>query len=245
MCHQSAVEQSIFCSDQCITAHVTGALNVLTKDGKTSKANNPVVVLEPKTNTLLTGPNAPTESSLMTWLLNHKTYHVVLPGKMSSKSSSSSSSKEKGPKIVAPHRETPEKKKQQSRMEDLIKKRPIKTKEEMVAEAKAALRRSVSHQDSRPERKRRISETERRQTPIKRKPEKPKPEPFDMKESKSSDKALRSMVVKGVRDALQEKVKKSDLKIDESKILKIAEEIEIAMFGKISLNDSMQFIILT
>ena len=234
MCHQSAVEGSIYCSDQCITAHVTAALSVLTKDGKTSKANNPVVVLEPKTNTLLTGPNAPTESSLKTWLLNHKTYHVVLPGKMSSKSlaSSSSKDKDKGPKIVAPHRETPEKKKQQSRMEDLIKKRPIKTKEEMVAEAKAALRRSVSHQDSRPERKRRISETERRQTPIKRKPEKPKPEPFEVKEVKSSDKALRSMVVKGVRDALQEKVKKSDLKIEESRILKIAEEIEIAMFGK-------------
>ena len=41
------------------------------------------------------------------------------------------------------------------------------------------------------------------------------------------------MVVKGTRDALLEKVKKSDLKMEESKILKIAKEIEIAMFGKI------------
>ena len=39
------------------------------------------------------------------------------------------------------------------------------------------------------------------------------------------------MVVKGTRDALLEKVKKSDLKMEEGKILKIAEEIEIAMFG--------------
>ena len=44
---------------------------------------------------------------------------------------------------------------------------------------------------------------------------------------------IRSMVVKGTRDALLEKVKKSDLQIEETKILKIAEEIEIAMFGKI------------
>ena len=44
---------------------------------------------------------------------------------------------------------------------------------------------------------------------------------------------LRSMVVKGTRDALLEKVKKSDLQIEETKILKIAEEIEIAMFGNI------------
>ena len=41
------------------------------------------------------------------------------------------------------------------------------------------------------------------------------------------------MVVKGTRDALLEKVKKSDLKMEESKILKISEEIEIAMFGEI------------
>ena len=41
------------------------------------------------------------------------------------------------------------------------------------------------------------------------------------------------MVVKGTRDALLEKVKKSDLQIEETKILKIAEEIEIAMFGNI------------
>ena len=41
------------------------------------------------------------------------------------------------------------------------------------------------------------------------------------------------MVVKGVRDSLLEKLEKcSDLKFEASKILKIAEEVEIAMFGK-------------
>ena len=40
------------------------------------------------------------------------------------------------------------------------------------------------------------------------------------------------MVVKGVRDSLLEKLEKcSDLQFEASKILKIAEEIEIAMFG--------------
>ena len=172
----------------------------------------------------VTGAKA--ESSFQTWL--QQTSHAT-PGKL--QRSSSNTSSKTGPKLIAPHRETPEKKKQ-SRMEDLIKKRPIKTKEEMVAEAKAALRRSVSGQDRPSKRERRSSDTERRPTPIKRKPEKPRPEPVDAKETKSSDKALRSMVIKGVRDALQEKVKKSDLKTDESKITKVAEEIEIAMFGK-------------
>ena len=41
------------------------------------------------------------------------------------------------------------------------------------------------------------------------------------------------MVVKGVRDALKEKVEKAkNLKIEPEKVQKIAEEIEIAMFGK-------------
>ena len=36
---------------------------------------------------------------------------------------------------------------------------------------------------------------------------------------------------KGLRDALLEKLKSSDLKIEDRKVGKIAEEIEIAMFG--------------
>ena len=41
-------------------------------------------------------------------------------------------------------------------------------------------------------------------------------------------------MTKGVRDALLEKLKNSDLEIEDKKVLKIAEEIEIAMFGKYS-----------
>ena len=47
-------------------------------------------------------------------------------------------------------------------------------------------------------------------------------------------KYFRSTVTKGVRDALLEKLKKSDLEIEDKKVMKIAEEIEIAMFGKYS-----------
>ena len=38
-----------------------------------------VLVMEPQTNAMLNGPNAPTESTLQSWLLAHPTYHVVLP----------------------------------------------------------------------------------------------------------------------------------------------------------------------
>ena len=44
------------------------------------------------------------------------------------------------------------------------------------------------------------------------------------------------MVVKGIRDSLVEKLEKcSDLKMEASKILKVAEEVEIAMFGDYTL----------
>ena len=205
MCNNIPRDNSIYCSEECVTAHAKAALAMLTKDGKNYKANNPVVVLEPKTNTLLTGPKAPTEASLEVWLQSHSQYHVVMPGNTGKKilnrstSSSSSSTPNKdrsGPKLVAPHRETPEKKKQ--KIEDLIKKRPIKSKEEMVAEAKAALRRSVSSYDGhRPsKRERRSSDSiDRKPVPVRRKIEKPKQQEYvEVKETKSSDKALRYLI---------------------------------------------------
>ena len=112
-----------------------------------SKASNPVVVLEPKTNTLLNGPNAKTEGSLQSWLHTHTSFHVVMPKKpVASKYYGGSHTKVKsGPKLIAPHRETPDKKHvaaahRKSFMES-IQRQPIKSKEEMVAETKATLRR--------------------------------------------------------------------------------------------------------
>ena len=240
VCPNPARSDSIYCSEACISSHASQALSVLTKDGKTYKASNPVVVLEPKTNTLFTGPNAPTESSLESWLQIHRSFHVVIPGKkIIGKSSNSTPKKDRsGIKLISPHKVTPDKRKKETKIEDLIKKRPVKSKEEMVAEAKAALRRSVSSQEwDRPsKRERRNSGSmDRKPVPIRRKIEKPRPDPMEeLRETKSSDKSLRSMVVRGTRDALMEKLKKSDLKFEESKVLKVAEEIEIAMFGKYS-----------
>ena len=241
ICPKPARSDSIYCSEACITSHASEALSVLTKDGKNYKASNPVVVLEPKTNTLFTGPNAPTESSLESWLQIHRSFHVVMPGKTKivGKTSNPTPSKDRpGIKLISPQKMTPDKRKKETRIEDLIKKRPVKSKEEMVAEAKAALRRSVSSQEwDRPsKRERRNSGSmDRKPVPIRRKIEKPRPDPMEeVRENKSSDKSLRSMVVRGTRDALLEKLKKSDLKFEEAKVFKVAEEIEIAMFGKCS-----------
>ena len=108
-------------------------------------------------------------------------------GDINKKGSGTPTKERSGPKIISAHRES-EKKAQ--KIGDIIKKRPVKSREEMVAETKAALRRSVSTQDSfRPQkRERRNSEsTDRRPTPVKRKPvEKPVVE-YEYKEPKHSD----------------------------------------------------------
>ena len=38
-----------------------------------------VMVMDPVTKTLLTGPNAPTEENLGVWLKAHPSFHVVMP----------------------------------------------------------------------------------------------------------------------------------------------------------------------
>ena len=200
LCSNPPQPNSLYCSDACILAHTSQALALLSKEGKSGKSS-PVVVLEPKSNTLINGHRAPTQSTLKSWLLSHKTYHVVLPSKSSLTKSQtpttpSTPTKERsGPKIISAHRETDKK---AQKIGDIIKKRPVKSREEMVAETKAALRRSVSTQDGfrSHKRERRTSEsTDRRPTPVKRKTvEKPVVE-YEYKETKHSDNssALRSV----------------------------------------------------
>ncbi len=37
------------------------------------------MVMDPKSNTILTGPSAPSVKNVESWLLRHPTYHVVMP----------------------------------------------------------------------------------------------------------------------------------------------------------------------
>merc|ERR1719308_355461 len=114
-----------------------------------------------------------------------------------------------GPKLIAPHRETPDKKSEKKSpgaahrisFMEAIQRKPVKTKEEMVAETKATLRRAISsHDGGRPAKKeRRSSESvERRYPVVKKRQDKIRFDPpLEPKESKTPDnKSLRSMVVK-------------------------------------------------
>ena len=68
-----------------ISASILQALHYLAlkkkkkEDAKILKPNHHVVVMEPKTNTLLNGPKAPMVGNLLRWLQSHNSYHVLMP----------------------------------------------------------------------------------------------------------------------------------------------------------------------
>ena len=236
MCPNPPNQSSIYCSEHCISLHAGEALKQL---GSKASGRNPVVVLEPKTNTLLNGPNAPTQATLPSWLLAHPTFHAVL-GRQSSSSSFYNKEKKRdegerkrrdsGEKLKSPVKI----KKQPSFLESL-QNRPIKSKEELVAETKAKLQRAMSRDGGRPtpakkEVRRQSSNTtpapvRRKTVPVKE----PSPPPT---KSSSDNRTTRKKIAHGIRDALKEKHDKcTGINLPPEKIEKIANEIEIAMFG--------------
>jgi len=79
-CDKLPIDGSIYCSEKCITKHANKAVELFKKTkpkGTVHKSH--VLVMDPLTNTMLNGPNAPTEATLHTWLQSHPTFHVVLP----------------------------------------------------------------------------------------------------------------------------------------------------------------------
>ena len=89
VCKKEARNSSIYCSDTCILAH---AQETLTKESKptvqprseapTTKTDPRVIVFERKTGKVITGQDAPTTSTLKTWLKEHPTFEVVRPNNL-------------------------------------------------------------------------------------------------------------------------------------------------------------------
>merc|ERR550534_3419015 len=236
MCPNPPNPASIYCSEHCISLHAGEALKQL---GSKASGKNPVVVLEPKTNTLLNGPNAPTQATLPSWLLAHPTFHAVLSRQSSSSSFYNKEKKrEEGDRKRRDSGEkmkSPVKIKKQPSFLETLQNSPIKSKEELVAETKAKLQRAMSRDGGRPtpakkEIRRQSSSTT--PVPIRRKTvpvKEPSPPPS---RSSSDNRTTRKKIAHGIRDALKEKHDKcTGLNLPSEKIEKIANEIEIAMFG--------------
>lgn len=106
-CSNKPQPESLYCSDECVKKHVEKALRRFAKtrkmvkthkktslsllstlfhfqksggtDKNSSPSSHPVMVMDPKANTTLNGPNAPTEANLESWLLKRPSFHVVMP----------------------------------------------------------------------------------------------------------------------------------------------------------------------
>ncbi|XP_020293828.1 death-inducer obliterator 1 [Pseudomyrmex gracilis] len=96
VCKKEARNSSIYCSDACILAHAQETQALKDKPvptGFTAKANKQplatetvkakveprVIVIDKKTNRILTGAEAPLRSNLRTWLKENPTYRVLQP----------------------------------------------------------------------------------------------------------------------------------------------------------------------
>ena len=90
MCGQTARAGSVYCSDDCISKHAQESLNLIEQDRSkmygasrmsgSQTALERIVVFERKTGKILTGPAAPTDSTLHLWLEKHPTFEVLRPG---------------------------------------------------------------------------------------------------------------------------------------------------------------------
>ncbi|KAJ8322134.1 hypothetical protein KUTeg_000605 [Tegillarca granosa] len=86
-CKEHARVGSVYCSKDCITKHTKESLKIIhkqqekqvTKSPKGESSEKKIVVLEKKSGRIITGPTAPTESNLISWLEEHPTFEVLCP----------------------------------------------------------------------------------------------------------------------------------------------------------------------
>ncbi len=64
---------------KCKSVRTLNDFHLSIKASSSSALPPSVMVMDPKSNTTLIGPSAPSGKNLEAWLLRHPTYHVVMP----------------------------------------------------------------------------------------------------------------------------------------------------------------------
>ncbi len=88
-CPNKTAPPSIYCSKECIETHVTKSLKQLASRGirvsndpsEFVKGSGGVGVVEKSSNKILVGLSAPREGELVSWLVAHPSYDILIPGK--------------------------------------------------------------------------------------------------------------------------------------------------------------------
>ncbi|KAK3088115.1 hypothetical protein FSP39_014910 [Pinctada imbricata] len=126
-CNKFAKRESVYCSTDHIHKHAKDSLKYIHKQelefGRKSADVRRVTVIEKKSGKVLSGPNAPLETILKTWLEHHPTFEVIKPRP---RTTSSSKNKEKDAEQKSPREKTT------TVTTILVKKEDLKEKKEPV-----------------------------------------------------------------------------------------------------------------
>ena len=210
--------------------------------------------MEPKTNTLLTGPNAPTYENLVDWIKQHPTFHVVMPKTLSTSKfyGTEKSSQKIKHNVVEHHRTSLTREQQKAKIDSKLKQyqKPSETalskliQDEKKVETPTQVKKITKQPpkmsdfivDDRVKSKRQSLET----SPVKRKYERSSSYTRQRQPSESATtppmkrtdvKPVRSNARKGLLDALKTRVEKCDkMEISNEKLQKLVDDIEHELF---------------
>uniref|UniRef100_A0A0K2USI9 AGAP004866PAlike [Tribolium castaneum] n=1 Tax=Lepeophtheirus salmonis TaxID=72036 RepID=A0A0K2USI9_LEPSM len=256
VCDKPPRMNSIFCSDDCISKHANKAKALLHKSRPKASENisqpsansgkTQVLVIEPNTNTMLNGPNAPTEGTLEVWLKSHPTFHVVMPTSLPTSKFYGNSSKKAPPKVISPHHYNTGNKNIQISPDGsrvlTVKKSPSQfmSSEELREAERKKIQKSLQQHVQKESLSKKIHQQPqklsnmskvRKEQPIRAKSPPRKSAPSPPPPSIVDPKPIRANAVKGFYDALKGRLSKvNDVQIADVDLNSLVEEIEESLF---------------
>ncbi|CAB4061353.1 unnamed protein product [Lepeophtheirus salmonis] len=205
-----------------------------------------VLVIEPNTNTMLNGPNAPTEGTLEVWLKSHPTFHVVMPTSLPTSKFYGNSSKKAPPKVISPHHYNTGNKNIQISPDGsrvlTVKKSPSQfmSSEELREAERKKIQKSLQQHVQKESLSKKIHQQPqklsnmskvRKEQPIRAKSPPRKSAPSPPPPSIVDPKPIRANAVKGFYDALKGRLSKvNDVQIADVDLNSLVEEIEESLF---------------
>eukprot|EP00094_Tigriopus_californicus_P008912 TCALIF_08588-PA protein Name:"Similar to DIDO1 Death-inducer obliterator 1 (Homo sapiens)" AED:0.11 eAED:0.11 QI:369/0.66/0.5/1/0.88/0.9/10/0/1492 len=255
-CDQTPLEHSLYCSDKCIEAHVERAKKAFAcKTNNEASTTNQIIVMNPKSNQMFSGPSAPTIKTLSEWMRKHTEFHVVIPksmptskfyGSQKKQSHAHAEKSKRGPKIIPPHdkatKNSDEVNQKLAEYKSMALSSLSAARETLQASLKDSNRKSESKREAQDakralEARRRSNEhntvvSKRHHDPTVRKTASNVPKGEVVTPAKPKDvKALRENACKGLLDALKGRLERSkDVRMDEEKLKELVNAIEKELY---------------
>eukprot|EP00095_Tigriopus_kingsejongensis_P011119 maker-scaffold645_size120276-snap-gene-0.30 protein:Tk11119 transcript:maker-scaffold645_size120276-snap-gene-0.30-mRNA-1 annotation:"death-inducer obliterator 1" len=253
-CPQAPLEKSLYCSDSCIGKHVERAKKAFASSQAAGEGSgsNLIIVMNPSSNQMFSGPSAPTEKTLSDWMVKHPDFHVVIPKSMTTSKFYGAAKKQanqkpnRGPKIVPAHdkglKNSIEVDQKLAEYKSIALSNLNAARENLQASLKEAGRRITDHGStpSKYSSDHKRKSLDAQPTPLKKREPQPKKvynppihkgEVITPPRQVLDPKPLRENAVKGLLDALKGRIEKSeDLKFDEKELKHLVSKVEHELY---------------